>query len=277
MNQDAIQQAVHSAIPAVTTYGMKILGALAILIIGRIVAGIAAGLTRRGLEAGKVEPSLRGFVVSLVRIGVLVFAVLAALSKFGVETASFVAVLGAAGFAVGFALQGSLANFAAGVMMLIFKPIKVGDLVSAAGHLGVIDDIGLFVTTMNTPDNQRVIIPNAKLTGDVINNVNGNGLRRVDLTASISYADDMNRAKKLCLGILATHPHVLKDPAPTVAISQLGNSSVDLVVRPWVHPDHYWDVWFDVTQSIKETFDAEGITIPFPQRRVWMQPTQPQV
>jgi len=197
------------------------------------------------------------------------FAVIAALAKFGVETTSFVAVLGAAGFAIGFALQGSLSNFAAGIMILIFKPIKVGDLVEAAGYLGVIADIGLFVTVMNTLDNQKVIIPNGKLTSDVINNVNGNGLRRVDMKAGISYGDDMNLAKKLCLEILEKHPNVLAEPAPQVAVAEMADSSVNLIVRPWCHPDHYWDVHFDVTQGIKEAFDANGITIPFPQREVW--------
>lgn len=269
MNQETIQQALDSAVPVITTYGMRIIGAILILIIGRIVAGIVGGLVGKGLEKAKVDVSLRGFLVSLSRIAIIVFAVIAALAKFGVETTSFVAVLGAAGFAIGFALQGSLSNFAAGIMILIFKPIKVGDLVEAAGYLGKIADIGLFVTTMNTLDNQKVIIPNGKLTSDVINNVNGNGLRRVDMTAGISYGDDMDLAKKLCMDILNQHPNVLAEPAPQVAVSEMADSSVNLVVRPWCHPDHYWDVHFDVTQSIKEAFDANGITIPFPQREVW--------
>ena len=270
MNQETVQQAIDSVIPLITSYGMKIIGAVVILIIGRIVAGILGKLAGKALEKAKVEVSLRRFLTSLVRIAVIVFAIVAAMSKFGIETASFVAVLGAVGFAIGFALQGSLSNFAAGVMILAFKPIKVGDLVEAAGYLGVIEEIGLFVTQMNTLDNQRVIIPNAKLTSDVINNVNGNGLRRVDMTAGISYADDMNLAKKLCMDVLNNHPHVLADPAPAVAVSEMGDSSVNLIVRPWVHPDHYWAVWFDVTQGIKEAFDANGITIPFPQNDVWV-------
>jgi len=269
MNQETVQQALDSAIPVITTYGMRIIGAVLILIIGRIVAGIVGNLVGKGLDRAKVDVSLRGFLVSLSRIGIIVFAVIAALAKFGVETTSFVAVLGAAGFAIGFALQGSLSNFAAGIMILIFKPIKVGDLVEAAGYLGVVADIGLFVTVMNTLDNQKVIIPNGKLTSDVINNVNGNGLRRVDMKAGISYGDDMNLAKKLCKEILEKHPNVLAEPAPQVAVAEMADSSVNLIVRPWCHPDHYWDVHFDVTQGIKEAFDANGITIPFPQREVW--------
>jgi small conductance mechanosensitive channel len=153
-------------------------------------------------------------------------------------------------------------------MLLIFRPIRIDDLIKVEGYLGVVEDIGLFVTTINTLDNQRVIIPNGTLTSGVINNVNGNGTRRVDLVAGISYADNMSKAKSILEGILASHPKVLKDPAPTVAVSELGDSSVNLVVRPWVNADDYWDVWFDVTQAIKEQFDDKGVSIPFPQRDV---------
>ncbi len=270
MNQETIQQGIDSAIPLVTTYGMRIIGAILILIIGRFVSGLVGGLVKKALNRTNVEHSLIGFLVSLTKIGINAFAVIAALAKFGVETTSFVAVLGAVGFAIGFALQGSLSNFAAGVMILLFKPIKVGDLVETSGYLGTIVEIDLFVTVMNTLDNRRIIIPNGKLTSDVINNVNANGLRRVDMTAGISYDDDMNLAKRLCMEVLEKHPHVLKEPAPAVAISEMGDSSVNLVVRPWTHPDYYWDVWFDVTQGIKEAFDANGISIPFPQQDVHM-------
>ncbi len=270
MNQETIQQAMDSAIPLVTTYGMRIIGAVLILIIGRIVSNILGSVVKKALTKGKMEPSLVGFLVSLTKIAVIVFSVIAALAKFGVETTSFVAVLGAVGFAVGFALQGSLANFAAGVMILLFKPIKIGDLVETSGYLGTISDIGLFVTIMDTLDNRRIIIPNGKLTSDVINNLNANGLRRVDMTAGISYSDDMNLAKRLCMEVMEKHPHVLSEPAPAVAISEMGDSSVNLVVRPWTHPDYYWDVHFDVTQGIKEAFDANGISIPFPQQDVYL-------
>ena len=268
MNQETVQQAVDSAIPLITVYGMRILGALLILIVGRFISGILGRLVGKALKKGNVETSLVGFLVSLTKMTVIVFSVIAALAKFGVETTSFVAVLGAVGFAIGFALQGSLSNFAAGVMILLFKPIKVGDLVETSGYLGTIKDVGLFVTVMDTLDNRRIIIPNGKLTSDVINNLNANGLRRVDMSAGISYDDDMNLAKRLCMEVLENHPHVLKEPAPVVAISEMGDSSVNLVVRPWAHPDYYWDVWFEVTQGIKETFDANGISIPFPQQDV---------
>jgi small conductance mechanosensitive channel len=270
MNAETTKQALDSMIPLVTSYGLSIIGAAVILIIGRLISNLLGKMVAKSLERAKIDPSLIGFLVSLTKIGIMVFAVIAALAKFGVETTSFVAVMGAVGFAIGFALQGSLSNFAAGVMILFFKPIKVGDLVEVSGHLGTIEDISLFVTIMNTLDNRRIIIPNGKITSDVINNLNANGLRRVDMTAGISYGDDMNLAKKLCLEVLQNHPQILAEPAPQVAIAEMADSSVNLVVRPWVHPDHYWDVWFDVTQGIKDAFDTNGITIPFPQQDVYL-------
>lgn len=278
MEQENIQQMIDTLIPLTTEYGLKILGAVLILIVGRIVSGLVGRGVRKAMLRAKADPGLAGFVVSMVQIAVLAFAVIAALAKFGVQTASFVAVLGAAGFAVGFALQGSLGNFASGIMILVFKPFRVGDLIEAAGYLGHVADIGLFVTTVNTLDNQKVIIPNAKLTGEVVNNVNGNGLRRVDLVAGISYGDDIGKAKAILEQILADHPGVLADPAPVVAVKGLGDSSVDFVVRPWVLPADYWTVWFEVTESIKREFDRQGVTIPFPQRDVHMhQPPSAQV
>ncbi len=268
MNQGTVERAIDGIVPVLSRYGLQIVGAILILIVGRIIAGIVGKVISRAMDRTKADPALKGFVVNLARIAVLAFAVIAALAKFGVQTASFVAVLGAAGFAIGFALQGSLGNFAAGVMILIFRPFRVGDVVEAAGHLGTVHSIGLFVTTINTPDNRRIIVPNGKLTSDVIVNINANELRRVDMIAGISYADDMSRAKKLIEDLLAKHPNILKDPAPTVAVSELADSAVNFVVRPWVHPDNYWTVWFEVTQGIKEAFDANGISIPFPQRDV---------
>jgi small conductance mechanosensitive channel len=270
MREEKIQQIMDTVIPLITTYGLRIVGAVLILVIGRIIAGILGRLVERMMIRGKVDVSLRGFFVSLVKIMVLAFAVVASLAKFGVETTSFVALLGAAGFAIGFALQGSLGNFASGVMILIFKPIKVGDLVEIAGYLGVVDEIGLFVTIINTPDNQRVIVPNGKITSEVINNVNGNGTRRVDLQAGISYSDDIDKAKAICLEVMRRHESVLQDPAPFVGVSKMDDSSVNLAVRPWCHGDDYWTVFFDITQAVKEAFDAAGITIPFPQHDVHM-------
>ncbi len=268
MDQETIQKAVDSIVPFLTKYGLQVIGAVLILIVGRIASNIVGGMVGKALDRGKVDRSLRGFLVSMSKILVLAFAVIAALSKFGIETTSFVAVLGAAGFAVGLALQGSLANFAAGVMILIFRPIKVGDLLESNGYLGVVKDVGLFVTTMATLDNQKVFIPNATLTGGIINNVNGYGVRRVDLTAGISYGDNMSQAKQILLDLMNDHPKVLSDPAPECGVSELGDSSVNFVVRPWCKGEDYWDVYFDITQAIKERFDAQGVSIPFPQRDV---------
>jgi small conductance mechanosensitive channel len=268
MDSETIQQSIDTLIPLVTRYGMQILGALVILIAGRIAAGIASRLVRKAVVRAKADEALVGFLGSLTSIAVMTFAVIAALAKFGIQTTSFVAVIGAAGFAIGFALQGSLGNFASGVMILIFRPLRVGDLVETNGYLGRVADVGIFVTTINTLDNQKVIIPNGMVTGGVINNVNGNGTRRLHMTAGIGYGDSMSKAKVILEKILSDHPKILAEPAPTVAVSELGDSSVNFVVRPWVDADDYWTVWFDVTQKIKEEFDQQGVSIPFPQRDV---------
>ena len=268
MDQETIQKGLDAIVPFVTRYGMQVIGAIIILIVGKLASSLAGKMVRKALTRAKADPALIGFLASGVSITVLAFAVVAALAKFGIQTTSFIAVLGAAGLAVGLALQGSLGNFASGVMILIFRPIHIGDLVETGGHLGKIADIGIFVTTMNTLDNQKIIIPNSVITGDVINNVNGNGTRRLDMIAGIGYGDDMSKAKQILMSILTSHPKVLKDPEPTVAVSELGDSSVNFIVRPWVDADDYWAVWFDVTQSIKEEFDRNGVSIPFPQRDV---------
>ena len=268
MDQEALQRGIDTMIPLVTRYGMQVIGAIVILVLGKIVSSIVGKLVRKGLTRAKVDPALIGFFGSGASIAIMAFAVIAALAKFGIQTTSFIAVLGAAGLAIGLALQGSLANFASGVLILLFRPIRIGDLVEAGGYLGRITDISIFVTTMSTLDNQKIIIPNSVITGGVINNVNGNGTRRVDMTAGIGYGDDMSKAAGILKEILVNHPKVLEDPAPTVAVKELGDSSVNFVVRPWVNADDYWTVWFDVTQSIKEEFDRNGVSIPFPQRDV---------
>lgn len=251
-----------------TTYGLKVLGAIAILIVGRIAAGVAARAVRRGLERTATDKALQGFLASLTRFGVLTFAVIAALSAFGIQTASFVAVLGAAGFAIGFALQGSLGNFASGVMILVFRPFKVGDFVEAGGSKGSVAEIGIFTTTLNTPDNQKIIVPNGQIMGGTITNVTAYDTRRVDMTAGIGYGDDIGKAKQVLTSILENHPKILKDPAPTIEVAELGDSSVNFVVRPWTRTSDYWAVKFDVMRQIKEEFDRNGISIPFPQRDV---------
>jgi small conductance mechanosensitive channel len=260
----------QSALDLITRYGMQVVGAIVILIVGRIAAGFLGGAARKAMERAKADAALVSFVSSLVRVAVLVFAVVAALAKFGIQTTSFVAILGAAGLAIGLALQGSLANFAAGVLILVFKPFRVGDVVDAGGSKGKVVDVGIFTTTMNTPDNQKIIIPNAAVTGGKITNVNAYDTRRVDLTAGIGYGDDIGKAHSVLTQICDSHPSILEDPAPTIEVVELADSSVNFVVRPWVNTADYWRVYFDVTRSIKEEFDKNGISIPFPQRDVHM-------
>lgn len=270
MDQTAMQDMLSSVIPFVTTYGLQVVGAVVILIVGKIAAGFCANLVRKVLGKANTDPVLVGFLANMVRYAILAFTVIAAMSKFGIQTTSFIAVLGAAGLAVGLALQGSLSNFAAGVLLLIFRPFSLDDLITAGGAFGKVVDIGIFTTTLHTPDNQKVIIPNSGVMGGNITNVNANPTRRVDLTAGISYGDDIGKAKAVLEKVCADHPKVLADPAPNVAVVELADSSVNFVVRPWVNTGDYWDVYFEVTRAIKEELDKAGISIPFPQQDVHM-------
>jgi len=249
-------------------YGMKIIGALAILILGRIGVGIVAGVVRRVMTKGKADDTLTKFVVSLTRIALLVFVIIAALGTLGFDTTSFIAVIGAAGLAVGFALQGSLGNFASGVMLVIFRPFKTGDFVDAGGAMGVVEQIGIFSTIMKTGDNKKLIIPNSNITGNNITNFSAKETRRVDLVFGIGYDDDIRKAKDILQRLVNEDDRILSEPAPVVAVSELGDSSVNFIVRPWVKSSDYWPVLWDLTEKVKLTFDQEGISIPFPQRDV---------
>jgi len=253
-------------------YGGRIIGALAILILGRIGVGLVASVIRRFMVRGKVDETLTRFVISLTRIALLVFVAIAALSTLGFETTSFVAVIGAAGLAVGFALQGSLANFASGVMLIIFRPFSVGDYIEAGGQSGSVEEVHIFNTVLQTPDNKKVIIPNSKITGDNIVNYSAKDRRRIDMVFGIGYGDDLQRAKQILERILVEDDRVFKDPAPCVAVLELADNSVNFAVRPWVKTSEYWEVRFDITEKVKLTFDREGISIPFPQRDVHLYP-----
>jgi len=253
-----------------TVYGIKILGAIAILIIGRIVIGFITGFIKRLMDRAKTDETLVKFVVSLARTLLYTFLFIAVLGQLGVETASFIAIIGAAGLAIGFALQGSLSNFASGVMLIIFRPFKAGDYIEAGGSAGVVESIAIFNTIMRTPDNKRIIIPNSSITGGNIVNYSAMETRRVDMVFGIGYGDDIKKAKDVLTRLINEDSRILKDPAPTVAVMELADSSVNFAVRPWVNTPDYWAVFFDFTEKVKMTFDQEGISIPFPQQDVHM-------
>jgi small conductance mechanosensitive channel len=265
-----MQTAIDQLTVFVTTYGLKIVGAILILILGRIGAGVARRVIRHALQKSKADHSIISFTSSLVYILILTIAVLAALAKFGIQTASFIAVLGAAAFAIGFALQGSLANFAAGILILVLRPFKVGDYIQGGGEAGTVKEIELFTTVLATPDNIKIMIPNGKLFGDTIKNISAYDTRRVDLAIGIGYDSDMQKAQDIMQRLITEDARILSDPPPQIAVSELADSSVNFVVRPWVKKEDYWSVKFDLTRRIKEAFDEQGIEIPFPQRVVHM-------
>ncbi len=252
----------------VSVYGLKVLAALAIFVIGRLLAKLVAGGVKRAMERSKVEPSLIGFTHSLSYALLLTFVIIAALSQLGIQTTSFVAVVGAAGLAVGLALQGSLSNFAAGVLILIFKPYKVGDYVKAGGGEGVVKDIGIFTTTVLTLDNRTQIIPNAAATGGMIENFSKEGTRRLDLVAGVSYGDDIVKVKGILQDILDNEPRILAEPKPTIGLMEMGESSLNFAFRPWVKVEDYWDLFFELQERIRIRFHEEDVTVPFPQRDV---------
>jgi len=258
----------------VQVWGLKAVMAIVIFVIGRIVARVLRNSLRAALRRGKVEETLVSFSSNLTYALLMVMVIIAVLNQLGIQTTSFIAILGAAGLAVGLALQGSLANFAAGVLMIIFKPFKVGDFVDAAGAMGTIEEIEIFTTKMLTLDNKLIIVPNNQITSGIITNFSAKEIRRVDLVVAVSYGDNLNKVTAVLEDILTKDERILDDPAPTVAVFQLGESSINFAVRPWVKSDDYWPTLFDLNKTIKERFDAEGISIPFPQRDVHLFPVK---
>ncbi|MGA0333242.1 MAG: mechanosensitive ion channel family protein [Kiritimatiellia bacterium] len=251
-------------------YGLRVLAALATLLIGRIIVGLMRRVITKLMTKAKVDPTLVSFTGSVSYVGLMAFVVVSALGQLGIATASFVAVLGAAGLAVGLALQGSLGNFASGVLMIIFKPFKLGDFVEAGGVAGVVEEIGIFNTELKTGDNKKMIVPNASITGGNIINYSAHATRRVDLVVGVSYGDDLDKVKQTLKAILDGESRILPEPEPTIGVSELADSSVNLVVRPWVNSADYWPVLFALQEEIKKRFDKEGISIPFPQQDVHM-------
>ena len=250
-------------------WGTNILLALLILIVGMWIAGrVGKFVTGIGARYENLDDTLFKFLGSLAKYLVLAFVFIAVLNRFGVETTSIVALLGAAGLAVGLALQGTLSNLAAGVMLMLFRPYKVGDFVDVAGKFGNVQEISLFTTVLQTFDNQHIIIPNSQIWGEQIINHSHHPVRGVDMTFGISYDSDIDTARKAIEDVFATHPHILADPAPFIEVSTLNDSSVDFITRPFCEGAHYFDVLYSVPEQIKKALDKAGVEIPFPHRKV---------
>ncbi len=252
----------------VIPWGINIVMALAIFVIGRWIAKILLNIADKMLNKAGMDAMLVDFVHSILNALLLLFIIIASLDQLGVDTTSFIALIGAAGLAVGLALQGSLQNFASGVLLIVFRPFKVGHFIEAAGVAGVVEEIGIFSTRMKTGDNREIIIPNGAIYGGTITNNSARATRRIDMVFGIGYDDDIRKAKEIMQGILDNDVRVLKDPAPLIAVSELADSSVNFAVRPWVNAADYWAVKFDVTEKIKLAFDDAGISIPYPQMDV---------
>lgn len=251
-----------------SVYSVKVVAAILVLIIGKWIARKISKVLEVLLEKNKVDVTLVGFLSNITYYALLIVVLIAAAGQLGVNTTSFLTIVGAAGLAVGLALKDSLSNFASGVMLILFHPFKVGELINAGGVTGKVEKITIFTTIINTLDNQRVIVPNGHITAGVITNINANPTRRVDMVFGIGYDDDILKAKKILMDLLNADERVLKDPAPTVAVAELADSSVNFNVRPWVKTEDYWGVYLDLTEKVKLTFDEAGISIPYPQQDV---------
>ncbi len=249
-------------------YGLKIIAAIAIFIVGRWVAKILRNTVKKMMTRNKVDQTLVSFVGSILYAVLIVFVVIAALNQLGIQTTSLIAVLGAAGLAVGLALQGSLSNFAAGVLMIIFRPFKAGDYIEGGGVAGTVEDVQIFTTQLITPDNKLIIVPNSKIMGDNITNYSAKDTRRLELVVGVGYGDDLDLARRVLQSVIDKEERILDTPAPVVAVKELADSSVNFVVRPWVRTGDYWGVYFHLVENIKKSFDREGVSIPFPQRDV---------
>nr|WP_199351124.1 mechanosensitive ion channel domain-containing protein [Haliangium ochraceum] len=242
--------------------------ALLVFLLGRIVARALTGLVRRVLERGGVDTTLVRFVCSVLYVLLLAVVAIASLDQLGVETTSAIAVLGAAGLAVGLALQGSLGNLAAGVMIIVFRPYRVGDVVNLAGTIGSVTEIAIFNTILTTGDNREIILPNGTITSSKIENITKHDTRRVDMTFGIGYDDDIRKAKEILERLVSEDERVLPEPAPTIVVGELADSSINILCRPWVKSSDYWGLYWDFMEKVKVAFDEAGISIPFPQRDV---------
>ncbi len=263
-----IEMYMDTIVNWISTYSIKLIAAILIFLIGKWIAGKISKILTTLLEKNNIDVTLIGFLSNITYYTLMIVVLIAVAGQLGINTTSFLTIVGAAGLAIGLALKDSLANFAAGVMLILFRPFRVGDVVNTGGVTGKVESIEIFVTRLNTPDNQLVIIPNGKIISDVITNITAHATRRVDLVIGIGYEDDIIRAKEIVADIIKADDRILDDPAPKIAVSELADSSVNFVVRPWVKTDDYWDVYFDLTEQIKLVFDKQGISIPYPQQDV---------
>ena len=259
---------VEMGVGMIMTYGPQLVLAIVTLIVGLWIVNAFCRALDKGFERGGIEATLRRFLNSLANIGLKALLLISVASMVGIETTSFIAVLGAAGLTVGLALQGSLANFAGGVLILIFRPYKVGDFIEAAGHMGSVKSIEIFSTVLTTGDNKTIIIPNGAVSNDAIINFSTQDTRRVDIVFGIGYDDDMKKAKDVLGQLIEADDRILKDPEPLIVVSNLGDSTVDITTRSWVNSGDYWGVYFDLTENVKTAFDENGISIPYPQTDV---------
>ena len=264
----AYTQYMEQALDLTSQYGTKVLLALVIFLIGKRVARGITNFAIKGMRKQEIDVELIGFFDSLLYWALFAMVVIAALGQLGIQTASFVAIIGAAGLAVGLALQGSLSNFAAGVLIILLRPIRVGDFADIAGTSGTVKNIRIFTTELRTGDNKAVIIPNSRVLDSNITNFSSTGTRRVDMVFGIGYDDDIDQAKKVLKEIIEADERVLDEPAPVVAVNELADSSVNFIVRPWVNTADYWGVHNDTMEKVKKRFDAEGISIPYPQQEI---------
>jgi small conductance mechanosensitive channel len=248
--------------------GIKVATALAIFLIGKFLIKILVRGISKVMQKQGVDKTLQTFICNLVRISLMVVVVIAAIGAIGIQTTSFIAIFGAAGLAVGLALQGSLSNFASGVLIILFRPYRVGDFIEAAGIAGSVEQVQILTTVLKTGDNKQIIVPNSQIMDSIITNYSANDTRRIDMVVGVSYDDDLDKVRKTLEELLAADERVLSEPAPLIAVSALADSSVNFVVRPWVKSADYSGVMFEMTEAIKKRFDKEGISFPFPQQDV---------
>jgi small conductance mechanosensitive channel len=265
---EGLTAAVETAGGLIIEYGMSVIGAIVLFIVGRIIAGWSRSRLTKVLTKAGTDLSLVPFFASMLYYLILGVVLVAVLNLFGIETTSLIAIFASAGLAVGLALQGTLSNFAAGVMLLVFRPIRVGDFVEVAGQAGTVKEIAIFNTIMHTGDNVRIVIPNGAIYGDVVKNYSYNDTRRIDLVMGIGYGDDIGQAIQIIERVVTGDSRTLTDPAPVIAVAELGDSSVNLVVRPWCNASDYWALRWDLTRKLKEELEAGGCNIPYPQSDV---------